>query len=132
MAVCSKEHAKNLCQPVDDRAAWEKVTKGRPGITLDNVVEKILEGCRGEPRRGGVRREVWEVQGRGRTRDRKKRKASAKKQGGIGKTLEDTRGIERRNRIRVKTYLHGPMDFARTLKLRFRVGDLDLPERRKR
>ena len=31
----------------------------------------------------------------------------------------------------MKTYLHGPMDFAKTLKLRFRV-DLDLPERRKR
>ena len=32
----------------------------------------------------------------------------------------------------MKTYLQGPMDFAKTLKLRFRVGDLDLPERRKR
>ena len=31
----------------------------------------------------------------------------------------------------MKTYLHGPMDFAKTLKLRFRVGDLDLPERRR-
>ena len=26
----------------------------------------------------------------------------------------------------MKTYLHGPMDFAKTLKLRFCVGDLDL------
>ena len=34
--------------------------------------------------------------------------------------------------IGMKTYLHGPMDFAKTLKLRFRVGDLGLPERRKR
>ena len=32
----------------------------------------------------------------------------------------------------MKTYLHGPMDYAKKLKLRFRVGDLDLPERRKR
>ena len=32
----------------------------------------------------------------------------------------------------MKTYLHGPMDFAKMLKLRFRVGDLDLPEKRKR
>ena len=31
----------------------------------------------------------------------------------------------------MKTYLHGLMDYAKTLKLRFRVGDLDLPERRK-
>ena len=32
----------------------------------------------------------------------------------------------------MKTHLHGPMDFAKTLKLRFRLGDLDLPEIRKR
>ena len=32
----------------------------------------------------------------------------------------------------MQTYLHGPLDFAKTLKLRFRVGDLDLPERAKR
>ena len=37
-----------------------------------------------------------------------------------------------REGIGMKTSLHGPMDFAKTLKLRFRVGDLDLPERRKR
>ena len=30
----------------------------------------------------------------------------------------------------IKTYVHGPMDYAKTLKLRFRVGDLDLPERK--
>ena len=29
-------------------------------------------------------------------------------------------------------YLHGPMNCAKKLKLRFRVGDLDLPERRRR
>ena len=28
--------------------------------------------------------------------------------------------------------MHGPVDYVKTLKLRFRVGDLDLPERRKR
>ena len=32
----------------------------------------------------------------------------------------------------MKRYLHGPMDYAKKLKLRFRVGDLDLPERRRR
>ena len=37
-----------------------------------------------------------------------------------------------REEIKMKTYLRGPMDHAKTLKLRFRVGDLDLPERRKR
>ena len=32
----------------------------------------------------------------------------------------------------MKTSLHGPMDFAKTLKLRFRAGGLNLSERRKR
>ena len=32
----------------------------------------------------------------------------------------------------MKTYLNGPVDYAKRLKLRLRVGDLDLPERRKR
>ena len=32
----------------------------------------------------------------------------------------------------METYLHGPLDYAKKLKLRFRVEDLDLPERRKR
>ena len=42
----------------------------------------------------------------------------------------DLRGVKRRNRN--ETHLHGPMDCSKTMKLRFRVGDLDLPERRKR
>ena len=36
-----------------------------------------------------------------------------------------------REDVGMKTYLHGPMDYAKKLKLRFRVGDLDLPERTK-
>ena len=37
-----------------------------------------------------------------------------------------------REEIGRKKYMHGSMDYAKTLKLRFRVGDLDLPGRRKR
>ena len=32
----------------------------------------------------------------------------------------------------MKRYLHGPMDYPKTLKLQFRVWNLDLPETRKR
>ena len=32
----------------------------------------------------------------------------------------------------MKTYLHGPMDYAKKLNLRFRVGELNLPEGSKR
>ena len=37
-----------------------------------------------------------------------------------------------KEQIEMKAYLDGPMDYAKILKLQFRVGDLDLPERRKR
>ena len=33
-----------------------------------------------------------------------------------------------REDIGMETYLHGPMDYAKKLKLRSRVGDLDLPK----
>ena len=36
-----------------------------------------------------------------------------------------------REGIGTKTDMHGPMDYAKKLKLRFRAGDLNLPERRK-
>ena len=37
---------------------------------------------------------------------------------------------ELREEIGMETYQHGPMDYAKTMKLQFHVGDLDLPERR--
>ena len=70
-----------------------------------------MEGYRRKPRRDDIRREVWEsVQRRNRRKDRKKGKAGAKKQGGIGKTLGGIRGVERRNRNE-NVFARGPMDF---------------------
>ena len=37
-----------------------------------------------------------------------------------------------KDEIGMKTYLYGPVDYTRMLKLRFRVGGLNMPERRKR
>ena len=36
-----------------------------------------------------------------------------------------------REEIGMKTYLQGPMGYAKTLELRSRVGDLGLPERKR-
>ena len=44
------------------------------------------------------------------------------------KHLEIYGGV--REDIGMNAYLHGPMDYAKMLKLRFRVGDLDTPEGR--
>ena len=37
-----------------------------------------------------------------------------------------------KEQIEMKAYLDDPMDYAKKLKLQIRVGDLDLPESRKR
>ena len=37
-----------------------------------------------------------------------------------------------REDVGMKTHLHGPMDYAKKLTLRFRGGNMDLPGRRKR
>ena len=37
-----------------------------------------------------------------------------------------------REEIGMKTYFHGPIDYAKTLKLHYRAGDPELPERTKR
>ena len=58
-----------------------------------------MEGHERKARRDDVRREVWRVQGISGRKDRKKGKASAKKQGEIGETLErHMRGVNRRDR----------------------------------
>ena len=59
-----------------------------------------------------------------------KGKASAKKQGERGGTLRYLREVKRR--IWNENVFAPPNEQRKTLKLRFRVGDLDLPERRKR
>ena len=90
-----------------------------------------MEGYRRKPRGDDVRREVWEVKDRSRRNDRKKGyRLALRTKVKSEEHLEIYGGL--REGIGIKMYLHGPVDFAKTLKLRFRVGDLDLPERRKR
>ena len=57
-------------------------------------------------------------------------KASAKKQEVKGQhlSIEVHGGV--REELGMNTYLHGPMDYANELQLRFCVWDLDLPERK--
>ena len=82
-----------------DGAVWEQITKGRVETRWDNVVENVWRDIySGKPRRGDVRREVWEVRGRRRRNDRQKGKPGATKQGGIEKTLRDIQEIKRRDR----------------------------------
>ena len=114
---------------VVDGVVWEKITKRRSGIRWDSVVEKIWKDLGRDQQKvlsidkfGGHKTEVKErIEERERLALRNKVKCD--------KPFRDVPGVED---IGMKTYLHGPMDYAKKLKLRFRVGDLDLPERRKR
>ena len=68
---------------------------------------------------------VWRV------RDKNKRKNTTKGKARVDK-VEGEELLEAywrlREEIGIKTYLHGLMDDAKTLKLRFCAGDLDLPK----
>ena len=114
---------------VTDRAVWQKVTKERAGIRWDSVVEKVWKDVGGNQeilcieKFGGYKTEVKE---RIETRERLALRNKVKEEG----HLRDIRRL--REEIGMKTYLHGPMDCAKTLKVRCRVGDLDVPQRRNR
>ena len=94
-------------------------TKERAGIRWHSVVEKVRKDImryEAEPE------EIIEE----RERPALKNKVKSEK-----KTLRGIRGTMGKRRLGMETNVHGPLDFAKTLKLRFRVGDLDLPVRRK-
>ena len=110
-----------------DRAVWEKITEGRAGIRWDNVVEKIWKDL------GGGQEEVLSIEKFGGYRTEVKERIKEKERLAVRnkvkeKYLEIYGGL--REDTEMKTYLHSPMDYAKKLKLLFRVGNLDLPERR--
>ena len=71
-----------------------------------------------------------------RVQDRSEKKIEIRERLALRNKVKEEEHIEMygglREEVRTKTYLHGQMDCAKMLKLRFRLGDLDLPERRKR
>ena len=90
-----------------------------------------MEGCRGKPRRHSVQMEKF-----GGYKTEAKARIERRERQALKNNVEEEERLEVYGRLRedilTKTYLHGPMDYAKVLKLQFRVGDLDLPERRKR
>ena len=113
-----------------DKAVWEKITKGRAGIRWNIVVEKIWKDL------GVDQEEVLTIDKFGGYKTESKGKIEERERLAlINKVKEETHleifgGL--REDIVTKTHLHDPMDYAKKIKLRLFVGDLDLPERRKR
>ena len=114
---------------IADRAVWEKVTKGRAGIRWDRVVEKVWKDI------GGNQEEILSIEKFAGYKTEVKENIELREGLVLRNKVKEKEHLdiygELREEIGMKTYLHGPMDYAKTLKLRFRVGDLDLPERRK-
>ena len=92
-----------------------------------------MKYTRRKPRRHAVHEQVWSIQDRSKIRNISKGKASVELEGGRGRTLKRYQVYGRLMEVLgVKSYFRGPMDYAKTLKLHYRAGDLGLPEKRKR
>ena len=109
---------------------WEKVTKGRAGIRWNSVVEKVWKGI------GGNQAEILSIYMFAGYKTVVKEKIEIRQRLALRNKVKEEGRLEIyggfKEEIGMKTYLHGPMDYAKTLKLRFRAGDLNLRERRKR
>ena len=112
-----------------DRDVWEKVTKGRAGIKWDNVVEKIWKDL------GGDQEEVLSIDKFGGYKTEQEGRIEERERQAPRNKVEEEKHLEiyggSREDIGMKTYLHGPIDYAKKPKLRLRVGDVDLPERKR-
>ena len=106
------------------------MTKRRAGIRWNTVDQKVWKHI------GGNQEEVMSAGKAGRykaeleERTGKRERLALRNKVSSEKHLEISGGL--REGVGMKTHLYGPAYFAKTLKLLFRHGDLDLPEKRKR
>ena len=119
----------NRLPAIVDWAVWEKTTKRRAGTRWDNVVEKLYKNLEAD-------QEVQSIEKFGGYKTKVKERIEERERLALRNKVKEEKHLQIYRRLRedieMKTSLHGPMEHAKKLKLRFRVGDLDLPERRKR
>ncbi|CAB1096278.1 unnamed protein product [Ectocarpus sp. CCAP 1310/34] len=112
-----------------DKAAWGKATPGKKGIRWDKVVERVWKEI-------GNEEETLDTEGFGGSKKKVKEMLESREETTLRKKVRSEDHLEIYGKLKegigMKSYLEGPMDYAKKLKLQFRVGDLDLPERRKR
>ena len=104
---------------IADRAVWEKVTKGRVEERWDSVAGKVWKDTGGNQEEilsiekfDGYKTEAIEVRETPALRNKVNKKEHSEIYTGL------------REEIGRKNYLRGPMDYAKTLKLR--LGGVDL------
>ena len=84
--------------PIVDGAVWEKVTKGRAGRRWDRVVWKVWKDTRGKQEDIKSAEEFGRYKAELEKIIESRERLGAKKQGEIGETLGDIRGIKQRDR----------------------------------
>ncbi|CAB1111443.1 unnamed protein product [Ectocarpus sp. CCAP 1310/34] len=98
-------------------------------VRWDKVVERVWKEI-------GDEGETLDTEGFGGFKKKVKEMLESREEATLRKKVRSEDHLETYGKlkegIRMKSYLDGPMDDAKKLKLQFRVGDLDLPERRKR
>ena len=115
-----------------DRFVWKKRTKRKAGIRWDIVVENIWKEIIG----GNMKKEIMSIEDGEEYKTKVSDMMEIRDKKALRQKVDEEEDLMiyggLREGIGMKTYyLHGPIDYAKTLELRFRIGDLDLPERRK-
>ncbi|CAB1109618.1 unnamed protein product [Ectocarpus sp. CCAP 1310/34] len=112
-----------------DKAAWGKATPGKKGIRWDKVVERVWKEI-------GDEEETLDTEGFGGFKKKVKEMLESREEATLRKKVRSEDHLETYGKLKegigMKSYLDGPVDYAKKLKLQFRAGDLDLPERSKR
>ena len=98
-----------------DRALREKITKGRAGIRWDKVVDNIWKDLEGD------QEEVLSIEKFGGYKTELKERIEEKERLALRNKVKEEKLLEiyggSREDIGMKTYLHGPIDYAKRLKL---------------
>ena len=112
-----------------DRAVWKKVTNGQP-VRWDKEVERVWQEI------GGDKDEVLSIGESAGHKTKVRDMIETREKGALRCKVDKEEFLKiyggLKEGIGMKAYLHGPLEAAKNLKLRFRGGDLDLPERRQR
>ena len=99
-----------------DRAVWDKVIKGRAGTRWDSVDEKVWKDI------GGNQEKLMSVGKFGRYKAQVEERMERRERLALRNKVESENNLEIYGGLGegtgMKSYLHGPMDFAKTLKVR--------------
>ena len=107
----------NRLPAIVDRFVWKKRTKGKAGIRWDKVVENIWKEI------GGDKNDIVSIEDVGEYKTKLDDMIEVREIKLLKQKVEEEEHLKiyggLREGIEMKTYLHGPLDYPKNLKLRF-------------